>query len=164
MIVQDRRRYVRADAALDATVESPGSHWKGTTLQSSPYGVKVTLPASSVPLHTGTSVQVWLHPGGRNPSLCLLASVVRTDPDGLALRFSHLGAHDSRRLKDLVDSLLLREWQESLNHNQAVSGRDGGTKGRWARVRHFIGLIDPGRTTQGSSRPEDSRLPNSQRS
>lgn len=149
-MVQDRRRYARADLALDVTVEAPGSHWKGTTLKLSPYGVKVTSPAPPAPLPTGTSVQVWLHLGVRTPSLRLPASVVRTDPDSLALSFGRLSVEQSQRLRSLIDSLLLREWQESLNHDQVVSPAGGGTKGLWARVHNFIGLIGLRRSTQGS--------------
>ncbi len=150
-MVQDRRRYSRADLALDVTVEALGSHWKGTTLKLSPCGVKVTSPAApAAPLPTGTSVQVWLHLGDRTPSFRLPASVVRTDPDGLALSFGRLSAEQSQRLRRLVDSRLLQERQESLNHDRVVSRAEGGRKGLWARVHNFIGLIGLRRSTQGS--------------
>ncbi len=147
---QDRRRYARADLALEVTVEAPGSHWKGTTLKLSPYGVKVTSPAAPAPLPTGTSVQVWLHLGERTPPLRLPASVARTDPDGLALSFGRLSAEQSQRFRRLVDSFLLRELQESLNHDQVVSPAGGDMKGFWAWVHNFIGLIGLRRRTQGS--------------
>lgn len=137
----DRRRYARVEAALDVTVEVRGGRCKGKTLKLSLYGMKVASPVPSVPLSPGTSVHVWLYPDDRNPPLCLPASVVRTDPDGLALSFENVGPREFRRLKDLVDSFLLREWQASLNDNQAVPRTDGHRKGLLRQVREFIGLI-----------------------
>ena len=105
---QDQRRYPRADVALDVTVETPTTHWKGKTLNLSPSGVKVESQTRPAPFSPGTSAQVCLHLGDRNPPLRLAASVVRVDPDGLALTFVRLGLHEFQRLKALVDSLLLR--------------------------------------------------------
>ena len=138
----DRRRYARAEAALDVTVEAPGGRCKGKTLKLSPFGMKVASPAPSVPLSPGTSVQVCLYPDDRNLPLCFPARVVRTDPDGLALIFENVGPREFRRLKNLIDSFLLREWQASLNDNQAVPRTDGQRKGLLRRAREFIGLID----------------------
>ena len=151
-IMQDRRLYARAPVALDVTVEAPDRHWKGMTLKLSPYGAKVTSPASAVPLPAGTSVQVWLHAGDRTTPLRLLASVVHTDPDGLALSFDRLNAEQFQRLKHLVDSLLLREWQEPLNDDQSITPAAESKKELWARVHNFIGLIDLRRITQGIRR------------
>ncbi len=113
---QDKRRYPRTSVALDVTVAATGSSWKGRTLNLSPYGVKVSSPAEAVSLRPGTTVKLWLHPADEGPALALPASVVRTDPDGLALTFGTLEAQQSRRLKSLVDTLLLGEWQELLNN------------------------------------------------
>ncbi len=111
---QDQRRYPRSSTALDVTVAAPGNSWKGKTLNLSPHGVKVAYPAESVYLRPGTTVQVSLYPGDEDPALCLPARVARIDPDGLAFDFGILEVKQSRRLKHLVDTLLLGEWQELL--------------------------------------------------
>jgi len=103
---QDQRQYPRADVALDVSVETPTTQWKGKTLNLAPYGVKIESQAQPAPFPAGTSVQVWLHLGDQNPPLRLAASVVRVDPDGLALKFVRLGLHEFQRLKAFVDSLL----------------------------------------------------------
>lgn len=105
---RDQRRYPRADVALDVSIETPNTHWKGKTLNLSPYGVKIESQVRPVTFSPGTSVQMWLHLGDQNPPLRLAASVVRADPDGLALSFVRLGAEEFQRLKAVVDSLLLR--------------------------------------------------------
>ena len=103
---QDRRRYRRIGVALDCTVEAGGTEWQGRTVDLSPYGLKVALPPDPVTLPPGTSVELRLAlPSGGSP-LSLTASVVRVDPDGVALNFVNQGALHFARLKELVDSLL----------------------------------------------------------
>lgn len=104
---QDQRRYPRADVALDATVETPTTQWKGKTLNLAPHGVKIESHAQPAPFSLGTSVRVSLHLADQNPPLRVAARVVRIDADGLALAFDRLALHEFQRLKRLVDSLLL---------------------------------------------------------
>ena len=103
---RDRRRYSRVGVELNVALEGAGSHWLAKTVDLSPYGVKVALPATSASLTTGTRVELKLAVPDQNSALSLGASVVRTDPDGIALNFIALGAQRFARLKGLVDSLL----------------------------------------------------------
>lgn len=123
---QDRRRYPRAKVGLDVTLEAAGSQWEGKTVDLSPYGVKVTTLAESVNLLPGTSIQVWLSPGGQAPPLSLGATVIRTDSDGVALNFDGLPDQQFQRLKELVGSFLVREWKRMISQLQGGEPLDAG--------------------------------------
>lgn len=103
---RDRRRYPRIIVTLDVTLEAGGSQWQGKTLDLSPYGVKVTSPATPLKLPRGSRVQLQLTLPDSAPPLSLTASLVRTDPDGLALNFVNIGSGSLARLKEFVDSRL----------------------------------------------------------
>lgn len=113
---EDRRRYPRACRPLDVTVDASGRQRPGKTVNLSPYGAKVALSGPSVPLGSGVIVGLRLAlPDG---DLSLGATVVRTDPDGIALNFGGVDPSQLKRLKDLVDSLLVQEWRELLSELQ----------------------------------------------
>ena len=103
---RDRRRYPRVGVTLDVIVDGAGAHWQGKTVDLSPYGVKITLPPSSVKLPPGASVQLRLALPDPHPPLSLTASVIRTDRDGVGLNFVELGSEHFEHLKNLVDSLI----------------------------------------------------------
>ena len=103
---RDRRRYPRVGVGLDISVDAAGSQWQAKTVDLSPYGVKVALPANSLSLAPGTKVRLQLAIPDENPALSLTGSVVRSDPDGIALAFVNQGALYFARLKEFVDSLL----------------------------------------------------------
>ena len=106
MMGQDRRRHPRVDVSLDISVEVLGTQWQAKTVDLSPCGVKVALPAHWATLPPGTSVDVRLAlPDGESP-LALTAHVVRIDLDGVALNFQDLEAGHFERLKGFVDSAL----------------------------------------------------------
>ncbi len=103
---RDRRRYPRVGVELDFTLEVSGIRWEGRTIDLSPYGVKVALPANWGRLRPGTSVELKLAlPDGGSP-LTLTAWIVRTGEDSIALNFVHERALLFARLRDFVDSLL----------------------------------------------------------
>lgn len=103
---RDRRRYLRVDVALNISVEALGTEWQAKTVDLSPCGVKVALPAHWATLPPGTSVDVRLAlPDGESP-LALTAHVIRIDLDGVALDFHDLDARHFARLKGFVDSAL----------------------------------------------------------
>jgi hypothetical protein len=106
---KDRRRYLRVGLELEVSLEASGIRWQGKTLDLSPYGVKVALPPHPVTLPPGTSVELRLALSGGDSPLSLTASVVRMDPDGIALNFLNQGALPFARLKDLVDSRPLKD-------------------------------------------------------
>ena len=114
---RDRRRYPRVGLGLEITLEAEGSHWQAKTVDLSPYGVKVALPANSLSLAPGTKVRLQLAIPDENPALSLTGSVVRSDPDGVAVAFANQGAFYFVRLKEFVDSLL-----ESISNGPARLG------------------------------------------
>ena len=107
----NRRKYPRLGKSLNLTVEAAGNRWEGKTIGLSLYGVKVTPPAGGVHLSPGTEVHLRLRLPDQGPPLSLTASMVRTDPDGLALSFLDLEDEQAQRLQEFVDSLLLQEMQ-----------------------------------------------------
>lgn len=108
-MVKDRRRYPRASIGLDITLQAAGQLWEGKTIDLSPYGVKVTSLPTAIVLPPGDRVQVHFPSLDQDPPLSIDASVVRTDPDGLALRFDDLEDKQFQRLKHLVGTFVLRE-------------------------------------------------------
>lgn len=114
-MAQERRRYPRTSVALDVTLEVGDSRWQAKTVDLSPYGVKVAVPEATEDLAPGRSVQLRFPRLDQHAPISLAAHVARTDPDGVALTFSTLGEQQFARLKELVDALLLREWQEVLS-------------------------------------------------
>lgn len=160
---RDRRQYPRSTIGFDVTVEAAGQLWKGKTVDLSPYGVKVALSVKSVKLPLGTRVQVEFPAQDQDSSLSITGSVVRTDPDGIALRFDGLGAEQFRCFKDLVGTFLLREWQgilhgivarQGLSAHTGISHEhlmppkelsltshgDGSKKDRWQALLNRLGL------------------------
>ena len=116
---KERRRYPRAAVEFNLTVETPGGPWHGKTLNLSPVGVKVAPLRQPLLIPPGTSVQIRFPTLGRANPFSLPATVQRADPDGIAFRFSEIGAQEFRRLKGFVDSDLQREWQELLQQIEA---------------------------------------------
>ena len=118
---QDRRRYPRVGVALDISVEALGIQWQAKTVDLSPYGVKVGVPGSWVNVPPGTRADLRLAlPDGESP-LALTASVVRTDPDGVALNFVNVGTEPFARIKGFVDTLLPRLSGRPARFNGSVT-------------------------------------------
>lgn len=113
-MAEDRRRYPRATVGVAVTLEAESTQWHAKTLNLSPYGVKVASVAQAHPLRPGSRAQLRVALPDQDAPLALPASVVRTDPDGVALQFESPGDSEFGRIKNLVDSLLQREWQEVL--------------------------------------------------
>lgn len=109
---QERKRYPRGRVELDVTITSLGCEWRGKTADLSPYGVKIMLEPTSVPLETGTRVELRLPLPGA-PPMCLAANVERVDlEDGAALTFAQVTEWQCDRLKEFVDAPLRRDCQE----------------------------------------------------
>ena len=72
-------------------------------------------------------VRLRLAPRDEALPFSLSGTVVRVDSDGIALNFDPLGDSEFQRLKSLVGSFLLREWQEVLT--QCEPGQLQGTRG-----------------------------------
>lgn len=111
----DRRRYPRATKAVAVTLEAGSRQWQAKSLNLSPYGVKVASLDPSHALRPGSSVQLRMALPDQAAPLSFPASVVRTDPDGVALQFESPGDAEFRQIKALVDSLLQQEWQTVLH-------------------------------------------------
>lgn len=160
-MAHDRRRYPRATVRLAVTLEAESSQWHAKTLNLSPYGVKVASVVQVQPLRPGSSVQLRVALPDQDTPLALPASVVRTDPDGVALKFESPGDSEFRRVKDLVDSLLQREWREVLHEiggapsPPAPTGPAGTAfrppNGNRARVQWAFGARDPGAPASASA-------------
>src|SRR5574337_397541 len=113
---RDRRRYPRVAVELDLTFQGEEIRREAKTVDLGPYGAKVALPSNSVVFPPGTRAELKLAiPDGE--AVSLTASVVRTDPDGVALNFTDPGALPFARLKNFVDSLLQRLPGDSVLSN-----------------------------------------------
>lgn len=123
---RDRRRHQRAKVGLDVALEAADVSWQGKTVDLSPYGVKVALLAESTSLPPGTNVQLSLSLSDEGSPVCVPATVVRTDSEGMALNFDGLGDQEFQRLKDLVGSLLVREWKRMIRQLETGQSPDAG--------------------------------------
>lgn len=102
----NRRRYARAQVALDVTLEdTTGRQWQGQSVDLSPFGMKLL---SARPLEPGGTARLSFDPRDGNGRITVLALMVRKDPDGQAYAFINLTNGDFTRLKTLVDSRLPR--------------------------------------------------------
>ena len=101
---RDRRRYARVVVALESTVKTAGTVWRGKTVNLSPYGVKITF-GQAVKLLPETIIRVQLVLPDQEPPLSLTARVIRSHHDGIAMDFVDPDQQDFQRLKALVDSL-----------------------------------------------------------
>jgi len=104
-VVKERRNTPRVDAALDISFDAEKPYdWRGKTVNLSPYGVKVGLPASAIRPTEGTSVQLRLV-GPDPPPIAVKGMVWRREPKSTTLLFVDLGRAELERLKGLVESL-----------------------------------------------------------
>jgi len=110
-----RTRYPRLGVALDVTVEAGGTQWRGRMVDLSRDAVKVRWPAESAQLQPGTNVRLRFALPDREFPFSVTASVARASAESTVLWFVDLEDEQFQRLKDLVDSLLQREWQEVLD-------------------------------------------------
>ena len=108
--VEPRRRVERR-LAPRVSVKFPvrlgsdrGNVWPGTCHQLSATGMKVQ---THVRLRPGGTVRVGFAPADGSPPLDAVALVVRSDHDGIALRFVDLLPSETRRLDALVERLLV---------------------------------------------------------
>lgn len=101
---QERKRYPRGRVELDVTITSLGREWLGKTVDLSPYGVKIMLEPTLVPLESGTRVELRLPLPGASP-MSLAANVERVDlEDGAALTFLQVTEWQFDRLKEFVEA------------------------------------------------------------
>ncbi|MBI3031066.1 MAG: PilZ domain-containing protein [Candidatus Rokubacteria bacterium] len=102
---RDRRRYPRVGVALDISVEVAGRRWDAKTVDLSPYGVKVALPASAIRPSEGTSVNLQLTVPDSADPLSIKSMVWRREPKSTILIFVELHREQLERLKGLVELL-----------------------------------------------------------
>jgi len=110
-----RPRFPRLGVALDVTVEAGGTQWRGRIVDLSPDAVKVRWPAEAAQLQPGANVRLRFALLDREFPFWVTASVARTSPESTVLWFVDLEDQQFQRLKDLMDSLLQREWQQVLD-------------------------------------------------
>ncbi len=104
--VKERRKVSRTDAELDIAFDAEKPYdWRGKTINLSPYGVKVALPASAIRPLEGTSVKLLLTAPPSAEMLSMKAMVWRREPKSMVLIFVELGREQLERLKGLVEFL-----------------------------------------------------------
>ena len=103
---KDRRRAPRTDAGLDISFAAEKPYdWRGKTVNLSPFGVKVALPASAIRPSEGTSLQLRLGAPDNGPPISLKGMVWRREPKSTALIFVELNREQLEHLRALVESL-----------------------------------------------------------
>lgn len=101
----DTRRFPRAEAEWDVTVETPGRRPQKAKLSGlNPFGAKLHLRAKQSPSPEGTTLQIHFSPADGEPPMVIKGLVWRIDRDGQAIVFVNLGANDFLRLKKLVSA------------------------------------------------------------
>lgn len=104
--VKERRRVPRADAELDIRFDAEKPYdWRGKTINLSPYGVRVALPASAIRPSEGTSVKLELSAPPDPLPLSIKGMVWRREPKSTILIFVELGREQIERLRNLVEFL-----------------------------------------------------------
>jgi hypothetical protein len=104
--VRERRKVPRTEAALDIAFDAEKPYdWRGKTINLSPYGVKVALPASAIRPSEGTSVNLQLTAPDRGEALAMKGMVWRREPKSTVLIFVELHREQLERLKGLVEFL-----------------------------------------------------------
>jgi hypothetical protein len=105
-VMKERRKHPRIDAELDIAFEAEKPYdWRGKTINLSPFGVKVGLPASAIRPSEGTSVQLRLAAPDAPSPMAVKGMVWRREPKTTTLLFVDLGREEIERLKALVESL-----------------------------------------------------------
>ncbi|MBI4591701.1 MAG: PilZ domain-containing protein [Candidatus Rokubacteria bacterium] len=112
---EDQGRYPRLSVALDVTLEAAGDQCRGRIVDLRPETAKIRFLAKSLDLQPGANVQLRFAVPDQGSPLSVMASVVQTSPESVVLSLINLERQQFRRLKELVDSLLEREWQQLLN-------------------------------------------------
>jgi hypothetical protein len=104
--VKERRRVPRAEAELDIRFDAEKPYdWRGKTINLSPYGVRVALPASAIRPSEGTSVKLELSAPPDPAPLSIRGMVWRREPKSTILIFVELGREQVERLRNLVEFL-----------------------------------------------------------
>lgn len=147
---RDQQRHSAPPRAFDVTVESPRGHWSGKTTDLSPSGAKVTLEGNAVRLPLMTVIQLRISPPDGDPPISLPARVIETDSDGVILSFFNLREQAQRGLKDLLDSVVLREAQVLLEQ----SGSNGSERHASPQSSMPPGFLDDTRPAEGAAAPK----------
>jgi CheY-like chemotaxis protein len=99
----ERRQAPRAPVEVPVTLrEYRGTSWAGTCVEMSVTGMRVTTTA---PLSSGMAVKCLFSPPDDGAPLDIISLVIRMGPDGTALSFVNLPAHESRRIGEIVRRL-----------------------------------------------------------
>ena len=128
-MTETRPKYPRLGVALDVTVEAGGTQWRGRIINLSPDAVKIRWPGEPAQLKPGTDVRLRFALPDREFPFWLAASVAQTSPQSTVLWFVDPDDQQFRRLKDLLDSLLQREWEQVLDELVVLTPSGAGTAG-----------------------------------
>ena len=128
-MTETRPKYPRLGVALDVTVEAGGTQWRGRIINLSPDAVKIRWPGEPAQLQPGTDVRLRFALPDREFPFWLAASVAQTSPQSTVLWFVDPDDQQFRRLKDLLDSLLQREWEQVLDELVVLTPSGAGPAG-----------------------------------
>jgi len=128
-MTETRPKYPRLGVALDVTVEAGGTQWRGRMINLSPDAVKIRWPGEPAQLKPGTDVRLRFALPDREFPFWLAASVAQTSPQSTVLWFVDPDDQQFRRLKDLLDSLLQREWEQVLDELVVLTPSGAGPAG-----------------------------------
>ena len=99
----DRRRSARVPSVFAVRLTGhTGAEWLGTSVDLSPFGVRVRSDAS---LAAGATVRLRFTPPDGPPSLTVRSVLARLDPDGQAFNFVNLTRAEFQRISAVVQTL-----------------------------------------------------------
>jgi CheY-like chemotaxis protein len=99
----DRRRFARVPAVFPVRVmEYSGSEWLGTSVDISPFGIRLRAEAR---LPAGATVKLHFTPPDGPPSLTVLSVLVRPEADGQAFSFVNLTKAEFQRMRTIVQAI-----------------------------------------------------------
>ncbi|PYN16799.1 MAG: hypothetical protein DME06_00575 [Candidatus Rokuibacteriota bacterium] len=99
----DRRRFARVPSVFAVRLTGyTGAEWLGTSVDLSPFGVRVRSDAS---LAAGATVRLRFTPPDGPPSLTVRSVLARLDPDGQAFNFVNLTRAEFQRISAIVQAL-----------------------------------------------------------
>lgn len=109
------RAHPRLGVALDVAVDTPAGQWWGRIVHLTADTIKLRPLDGPIDLAPGSDVRLRSASLEFDPPLSLRAIVVQTSAESLILAWVNVSRREFQQLRDHVDSILQREWQELLD-------------------------------------------------